>query len=59
MKSQWQIICDDQELFDKAIKETQDYFLSQGLDPDDAGFKDIAEYVDSKWSLPQPSDIGV
>lgn len=44
----WELISSNQKLFDKAILETQEYFISVGKDPDDVGFKEIAEYVNSK-----------
>ncbi len=48
-QSNWDYISlGHQELFDAAIIETQNYYKSIGEDPDDVGFKEIAQYVNSK-----------
>jgi hypothetical protein len=47
-ETNWSSISINQELFDAAIKETQEYYISKGLDVDNVGFKEIAEYVNSK-----------
>lgn len=54
IKTNWELISVNQELFNQAILETREYFEKIGQDPDDAGFKEIAEFVNSKPFPYQP-----